>query len=49
MKQPECSCADAERNRRKRDPEPSTFPPNQDGEIVCRFCWNVLAVALAPR
>lgn len=42
-----CSCDEAEQNRRyavkgdHRWVEP-TFPPNEDGELVCAFCWNVI-------
>jgi hypothetical protein len=44
----ECSCDEAERNR--RTPRPSSWPPavavswepNEDGEVVCPFCWGVV-------
>jgi hypothetical protein len=43
----ECRCDDAVENRKwlaKGDPrwsEPN-FPLNDDNEIVCSFCWEVL-------
>lgn len=39
----ECQCDEAARNRKKRCPDPvTTFPPNEDGEVVCVWCWEVL-------
>lgn len=23
--------------------EPDFFPPNEDGEIVCTYCWEVVS------
>jgi hypothetical protein len=38
----ECTCDEAIRNRKRRIPHVATLPPNQDGEIICAFCWDVL-------
>lgn len=45
----QCSCSEAACNRLRRYPEASVHPPNQAGEIVCRFCWHVLEVRASPR
>lgn len=38
---PTCDCAETERNLKSRFPMLSTSI-TEDGEIVCRFCWEVL-------
>ena len=42
----ECQCDEAERNRnpRRGDPPSSTnvTSTNEDGEVVCLFCWEVI-------
>lgn len=44
----ECQCDEAVRNRKKRSPDPNpTTGPNDDGEVICRFCWEVIGV-VAP-
>ncbi len=37
----ECSCPEAARNRAARRPQPATST-TADGELVCRFCWEVI-------
>lgn len=45
----ECQCDDAVRNRnpRRGDPPPDPTPTwvTEDGEVVCRFCWEVIGWA----
>lgn len=45
--EPVCTCDEAVQNRwrMKRDYPHAvapTMPPNDDGEIVCAFCWEVI-------
>lgn len=38
----QCDCDGAWENRKRKRPDPATFPPNVDGEVICCFCWEVI-------
>lgn len=37
-----CQCDEAVRNRKRSKPYPEVNGPNEDGEISCSFCWDVI-------
>lgn len=39
----ECQCDEAVRNRKRMHPYPEQCEPNEDGEVICSFCWEILS------